>query len=111
EYAALSVDQQQGNDSILRFTSEALAVRKRYRSMVNGGMRFANSGRDSVLIVERKAEDETVVALFNFGDEDYAISEELIGGGEVVLSSRPLKENLLNNNVLPKRTGVWVRAG
>lgn len=111
EHAALSVDQQQGNDSILRFTSEALAVRKRYRSMVSGGMRFVESGRDSVLIVERQVEDETVFALFNFGDEDYTISEELIGGSEVVLSSRPLKENLLNNNVLPNRTGVWVRAG
>lgn len=110
EHARLAVDQQQGNDSVLRFTSEALAVRKRHPALVTGGMTFPESGRDTVLIVERLLDGENMVALFNLGDEDYPVPAGLMSAGEVVLSSRPLKENLLNNNVLPKRTGIWVRA-
>nr|WP_070961686.1 alpha-glucosidase [Hyphomonas sp. Mor2] len=109
-HAKLSIDQQQGNDSMLRFTTELLSVRKRQPAIVRGAMTFIESGQESVLIIRREFEGEADLALFNFGDEDYAIPAGLVSGNTVILSSRPLKENLLNNNVLPKRTGVWVRA-
>jgi hypothetical protein len=64
-----------------------------------------------VLIIERELEGEKMIALFNFGDQDYPVAGSMLGAGKLALSSRPLKENLLNNNVLPKRTGVWVCAG
>ncbi|MCR9078841.1 MAG: alpha-glucosidase family protein [Hyphomonadaceae bacterium] len=110
EHAKLAVDTQQGNDSVLRFTSEALGTRKRFPALLSGAMRFVETGSDSVLVIERALEGETVLALFNLGGDDYSVPTDVLSGGDVVLSSRPLKENLLNNNVLPKRSGVWVRA-
>ena len=109
EHAKLAVDQQQGNDSVLRFTAEVLNTRKRFQALLSGGMTFLDGGDDSVLIVKRAIEGETILALFNLGDEDHALPAEVSPHGDMVLSSRPLKENLLNNNVLPKRAGVWIR--
>ena len=109
EHAKLAVDQQQGNDSVLRFTTEMLATRKRYKALLSGGMTFLEGGPKSVLGVRRQLDGEEILALFNFGNEDYAVRNTDIADGDVVLSSRPLKENLLNNNVLPKRAGVWIR--
>ena len=43
---ALAVDQQQGNDSVLRFTSEALSTRKRFQAMLTGGMTFLETGQE-----------------------------------------------------------------
>lgn len=109
-HAKLAIDQQQGNDSMLRFTSEALSARKRHPALLHGHMSFQDVGTDSVLIVQRKVDGEDVLALFNFGDEDFALPDSVSVGGDMILSSRPLKEGLLRQNVLPKRVGVWIRA-
>lgn len=110
EHAGLAVDQQQGNDSMLRFTSEALAVRKRFAALLHGKMTFHEMAQDSALIIRRESEGGAIIALFNFGDAPVAIPEGLVSGGDMVLSSRPLKEDLLQDQAVPARAGVWVRA-
>ncbi|MEO1072500.1 MAG: alpha-amylase family glycosyl hydrolase [Pseudomonadota bacterium] len=110
EQAKLAVDQQQGNDSMLRFTTEALSKRKQFSALQLGGMRFEASGRDSVLILQRQRDDEAILAVFNFGDTSFEIPEAIVSTGDLLLSSRPLKEDLLINNVVPERMGVWIRA-
>ena len=110
EHAKLAVDQQQGNDSMLRFTSEALAVRKRFAALLHGKMTFHEMAQDSALIIRRESEGGAIIALFNFGDAPVAIPEDLVSGGDMVLSSRPLKEDLLQDQAVPARAGVWVRA-
>ena len=110
EHAGLAVDQQQGNDSMLRFTSEALAVRKRFAALLHGKMTFHEMAQDSALIIRRESEGGAIIALFNFGDAPVAIPEDLVSGGDMVLSSRPLKEDLLQDQAVPARAGVWVRA-
>ena len=109
EHAKLAVDQQQGNDSMLRFTSEALAVRKRFEALLHGKMSFHEVGRDTALVVRREASEGAIIELFNFGDAPFAIPPGLVSSGDVVLSSRPLKENLLQDQAVPARAGVWVR--
>ncbi|MHA7900137.1 MAG: alpha-amylase family glycosyl hydrolase [Henriciella sp.] len=110
EHAKLAVDQQQGNDSVLRFTKDALATRKRHDALLTGQMSFFDAGSNDVLIIERKLQDQAVFALFNFGDAAMQIPGAPSLSGDVVLSSRPLKENPLSTKVLPPRSGVWVRA-
>ena len=110
EHAKLAVDQQQGNDSVLRFTKDALATRKRHDALLTGRMRFAETHLPSFLIIHRELEDQSVVAAFNFSNEAVALSQADIGEGDLVLSSKPLKENLLETKALPARTGVWFRA-
>lgn len=110
EHTPLAVDQQQGNDSVLRFTAEALSVRKRHPALLRGSMSFDEVAADEMLVIRRALGDETLIALFNLSNEDLPFAPERLGVGEIVLSSRPLKKNLLSNSVLPKRLGVWVRA-
>lgn len=110
EHAALAVDQQQGNDSMLRFTAQALSARKRFSALLRGGMSFEESGRDEVLIVRRELDGEAIVAVFNFGDAPAEIASPAVSAGDLVLSSSALKEDLLSDNRVPARTGVWVRA-
>ena len=108
-HAELAVDQQSGNDSMLRFTAEAVGVRKRHPALQCGTMSFAESGDDSVLFVRRVLDEDSLVALFNFGDGPIDIPEGLVSTGNIILSSRPLKENLLSTMTLPERVGVWLR--
>ena len=109
EHARLAVDQQQGNDSMLRFTAEALAARKRVEALVHGPMRFQESGQESALIIERRAGDDVIYALFNFGDAAFSVPEGLVSAGDLLLSSRPLKEDPVKISGIPARTGVWIR--
>lgn len=109
-HANLAINLQQGNDSMLRFTSEALAARKRYPSMLTGAMAFLETGNEAVLALRRSVEGEAVIALFNLGNVPAEIEKELVEHGHLALSSRPLKEDLLATRQLPERTGVWIRA-
>ncbi|MEM6556804.1 MAG: alpha-amylase family glycosyl hydrolase [Pseudomonadota bacterium] len=110
EHARLAVDQQQGNDSMLRFTSQALRARKQFPALLQGGMRFEASRQSSVLILERQHQGESILAVFNFGDTPFKIPESLDSKGDLLLSSRPLKEDLLGDKAVPERMGVWIRA-
>ena len=110
EHARLAVDQQQGNDSVLRFTAEALATRKRVEALMHGPMRFVETGHDSALIIERRSGDDVIYALFNFGDAAFSFPEGLVSAGDLLLSSRPLKEDPVSVSGIPARTGVWIRA-
>lgn len=109
EHARLAVDLQQSNDSVLRFTQESLAARKRHQALVFGGMRFHESGDDKLLIVERFAEEERVMAFFNLGADSIEVPASIPIKGDVILSSKPFKESLLNQRVLPAYTGLWIR--
>lgn len=109
EHAKLAVDCQQGNDSVLRFTSELLAARKQHPAVLRGAMTFLEAGRESVLAFHRTGDADQILALFNLGDDPFSIPADLLGRGDLVLSSRPLKDDLLQTKVLPPRTGVWVR--
>lgn len=110
EHAALAVDQQQGNDSMLRFTAEALSTRKQFAALLHGGMSFERTGQESVLLIRREQEGEAISAIFNFGDTPAEIAGDVVSSGNLVLSSKPFKEDLLSQNVIPARTGVWIRA-
>lgn len=109
EHTKLAVDQQQGNDSMLRFTAEALSVRKRHQALITGRMTFEKTEQDTALILRRASSEGEIVALFNFGDAPIAIPEGVVSSGSLVLSSRPLKEDLLQDQAVPGRVGVWVR--
>lgn len=109
EHAKLAVDRQQGNDSVLRFTSELLAARKQHPAVLSGAMTFLEAGRESVLAFHRTGDADQILALFNLGDDSFPIPADLLGRGDLVLSSRPLKDDLLQTKVLPPRTAVWVR--
>ena len=109
-HAALAVDRQQGNDSVLRFTSEALAARKQLQAILTGGMTFVETGQEAFLALRRNAGQEEVTALFNLSGTPVALDENLVRKGYLALSSKPLKEDLLQTRLLPERTGVWVRA-
>lgn len=108
-HAELAVDKQSGNDSMLRFTAEALSVRKRHLALQSGGMSFHETDRDSLLVLERTLDGEKIIAMFNFGNEPAKLPEAQISAGRLMLSSRPLKEDPLGSNVLPERVGVWIR--
>lgn len=109
-HAKLAINLQQGNDSMLRFTSEALAARKRYPSMLTGAMAFLETGNEALLALRRSVDGEALIALFNLGNTPVEIGAELVEQGHLALSSRPLKEDLLATRRLPERTGVWIRA-
>ena len=109
EHVSLAIDRQQGNDSVLRFTSNALSVRKRISALLCGRMEFEPVARDDVLIVHRQLNDNRVTALFNFGDSPFQLPETVVSEGDLLLSSRPLKEGLLKAGQLPERAGVWIR--
>ncbi|MEM7329410.1 MAG: alpha-glucosidase [Pseudomonadota bacterium] len=110
EHAKLAVDQQQGNDSMLRFTADALATRRRFPALVQGQMHFERTETDSLLIIHRTFDGDAITAVFNLGSKALEVPESIVSGGDLVLSSRPLKEDLLSRNVLQERMGVWVRA-
>jgi len=109
-HAKLAVDQQQGNDSILRFTTEALSVRKAHSALLRGQMLFEDSGADSSLILRREDQRGAITAIFNFAGEPYTVPEHVDLQGDLALSSRPLKEDVIGRRVIPERAGVWVRA-
>ncbi|MEL6726908.1 MAG: alpha-amylase family glycosyl hydrolase [Pseudomonadota bacterium] len=110
QHATLAVDQQQGNDSVLRFTKDALATRKRHDALLTGKMTFTDTGHPDALIIHRALEGQAVVGVFNFGNAAISINDPAIENGDLVLSSKPLKDNLLKTRSLPARTGVWIRA-
>ncbi|MEO1323584.1 MAG: alpha-amylase family glycosyl hydrolase, partial [Pseudomonadota bacterium] len=110
DHMDLAIDQQQGNDSMLRFTGDALATRKRFAALLHGRMDFEDSGRDSVLIVRRLKGKESICAIFNFGNDLYRLPEHLVSEGDLILSSRPFNEDLLREGAIPERAGVWIRA-
>lgn len=110
EHTKLAVDQQQGNDSILRFTQDALATRKRFEVLVSGAMTFVGSESESLLCVQRAGDGPDIEAVFNLSDAPANLPVTVMDKGDLVLSSKPLKEDLLSTRVLPARTGVWLRA-
>ncbi len=110
EHANLAINLQQVNDSMLRFTSEALSARKRFPSLLTGAMAFLETGNEALLALRRSVDGEALIALFNLGNTPVEIGEELVDHGHLALSSRPLKEDLLTTRQLPERTGVWIRA-
>ena len=73
-------------------------------------MAFEPSGDDTALIIHREFEGERITALFNFGDQPFPYSEALVSEGDLMLSSRPLKEGLIRGGKIPERAGVWIRA-
>ncbi len=110
EHAKLSVDQQQGNDSVLRFTKDALATRKNNEALITGKMTFGKTGTPNFLIIRRELDDQTVIAAFNFDDTPVNLTDGAISAGDLILSSRHLKENPLETRTLEARTSVWIRA-
>jgi alpha-glucosidase len=110
EHTSLAIDQQQGNDSVLRFTAEAVSVRKRVPALLRGRMAFESSGDDRALIIHREIDGERITACFNFGDAPFRLPEPSVSEGDLLLSSRPLKEGLLQGGWIPGRAGVWIRA-
>lgn len=110
EHANLAINLQQGNDSMLRFTSEALSARKQFPSLLTGAMAFLETGNEALLALRRSVDGKALIALFNLGNTLVEIGEELVEQGHLALSSRPLKEDLLATRQLPERTGVWIRA-
>jgi len=109
EHTRLSVDTQQGNDSMLRFTKDALATRGRHTALISGAMQFHTTGREDLLAIARAAGDDQVVAVFNFGAEELRIPDGINIEGDVILASKPLKEDALVNRHISARTGVWLR--
>jgi alpha-glucosidase len=110
EHTSLAIDQQQGNDSVLRFTAQALSVRKRMAALTRGRMAFEPVGDDRAMIIHRDLDGARVSALFNFGNTAHQFPEALVSQGDLILSSRPLKEGLLQGGLIPERAGVWIRA-
>ncbi|MEL6859449.1 MAG: alpha-amylase family glycosyl hydrolase [Pseudomonadota bacterium] len=108
EHMRLSVDAQQGNDSMLRFTKDALATRRRHAALMSGQMHFAETGREDLLAIARTSDDDRIVALFNFGADGADIPAAIPIDGSVILASKPLKEDALGDRHLPARTGVWL---
>ena len=72
-------------------------------------MQFNTTGREDLLAIARAAGDDQVVAVFNFGAEELRIPDGLNIEGDVILASKPLKENALVNRHISARTGVWLR--
>ncbi len=110
QHAALAIDQQQGNDSMLRFTAEALEKRKRHTALLYGGMTFGDTKSSSVLVVDREGDGDKITAIFNFGNAPFQLPEHLVPEGNLVLSSRPLNNSLLEGGIIPERAGVWIGA-
>lgn len=110
EHTKLAVDRQQGNDSVMRFTQEALATRKRLEALVSGAMTFEGSDDDALLCVRRSGDGPAIQAVFNFSNTPAPLPDVVMDKGDLVLSSRPLKEDLLSTRVISARTGVWLRA-
>ena len=110
DHAARAIDQQQGNDSMLRFTAEALTKRKRHESLMHGGMRFGETQSSDVLVVYRDSDADAVTAIFNFGNAPVQLTEGLVPEGDLLLSSRPLNQDLLSSGKIAERAGVWISA-
>ena len=110
DHAALAIDRQQGNDSMLRFTADTLAKRKRHSALLHGEMSFGATRSNDVLMVFRKNGDELVTAIFNFGNEPFLLPEGLVPEGDLLLSSRALNESLLQDGLVPERAGIWIGA-
>ena len=108
-HTKLAVDVQQSNDSVLRSTQDALSVRKRHPALVHGEMRFHQTESNASLVIERQADGERLIAVFNFGDAPQQIAPALELEGDIVLSSRPLKEGMLASRIMPPRAGVWIK--
>ena len=56
----------------------------------------------------RKFEGREVLALFNLGGEDLVLPDAARRSGRIMLSSRDLKQGMLNDGKVPARTGVWI---
>ena len=108
-HAELALDRQQGNDSMVRFTRQSLELRKGLPALVGGGMRFVDGLGEAFLAIERTGEAQRVLSLFNLSAHDFDLTDDLIAGGQIALSSRPLKDDVLSTLKMPARTGLWVR--
>lgn len=106
--AALALDTQQGNDSMLRFTREALQLRKLETSLTVGSMRFLDGFGEYGLGIVREGAGRKILALYNLGDQALSLPDCATGPGQIILSSRDLKQDGLSDRRLPARTGVWV---
>ena len=74
KHLALAVDRQQGaTGSVLETTRELLAIRRRYRALISGDIRFLDSP-DPVLAFERRDGAERVYCAFNLGAEPRAVT-------------------------------------
>ena len=105
---ALALSTQQGNDSMVRFTRDALGLRKESAPMLVGGMVFLDGFGEHGLGFVREFEGREVLALFNLGGDELVLPEAAQRSGRIMLSSRDLKQGVLNDDKIPARTGVWV---
>ena len=108
-HAELALDRQQSNDSMVRFTRQSLEMRKQLPALVAGEMRFVEGASEDVIIIEREADGQRVLALLNLGGDEVDLPHDLLAGGQVILSSRPLKDHVLTTLKMPERTGLWVK--
>ena len=107
-HASLALDTQHGNDSMVRFTREALRLRKESDPLIVGSMQFLDGLGEMGLGILREHEGRRYLAVFNFGNEDLPVPRGIATPGRMVLSSRDLPRGALDDGKLPARTGVWI---
>ena len=107
-HASLALDTQQGNDSMVRFTRDALRLRKESDALIVGNMKFLDGMGEDGLGILREYEGRRYLAIFNFGGEGLSLPSEATAPGRIILSSRDLLRGALSDGKLPARTGVWI---
>ncbi len=99
-WASLTVEAETADpSSMLSLYREALRVRREWRALGRGALRWAEDTAPDVLAFDLTAAGETVRVLANFSAAPVALP-----AGEVLLASSPLEESLL-----PRDATAWVR--
>lgn len=78
---------------------EIIAMRKAYKELRNGEIRFTDSGNDRVVVYEKYSKDKTLRVVLNCSNADYAVDMK---NSEIIFA-----RNFDNNTVKPKGLVVY----
>ena len=84
-YTSINVEAEEADDdSILNYYRKLVQLRKDYRVISEGSIKFLDSGNEKVFAYERRLNDERVVVICNFSGEDEKISGIDIKGSMLI---------------------------
>lgn len=88
-HAAINVEaEREDDDSILAFYRRLIALRKEYRIIAEGSIRFLERENDEILAYERELEGEHLLVLCNFRAAEIAMPA-LHAAGEKLIGNYP----------------------
>ena len=95
DYLTYNVDAQLKDEhSILRFYQEMIKLRKRYKSLVYGEIKFYREKEKNLFMYERQLDEETLLVICNLGSEDKKIHWQQAGASLLISNDQEAQDVL-----------------